>query len=77
MNAAWLADALANRDIDAGLAAYERKARTFGTALVERARFIGAYLEDPPRAGLNPEPIPLMQAIGQPLREIPELKGLF
>ncbi len=79
LNAAWLADALAAApgSLDAGLAAYERKASAFGSALVARARFVGAYLEDPPRAGLKPEPMAVMQAIGQPLREIPELKGLF
>lgn len=77
MNAAWLADALSANGIEAGLAAYEKKARGFGAALVERARYIGAYMEDPPRAGLKPGPIPLMQAIGQPLREIESLKGLF
>jgi 2-polyprenyl-6-methoxyphenol hydroxylase-like FAD-dependent oxidoreductase len=77
MNAAWLADALAANTIEAGLAAYEQKTRAFGKALVERARFIGAYLEDPPRPGLKPEPIPMMLAIGQPLREIAELQGLF
>jgi 2-polyprenyl-6-methoxyphenol hydroxylase-like FAD-dependent oxidoreductase len=77
MNAAWLADALSSHDIDAGLAEYARKTCAFGSALVERARYIGAYLEDPPRQGLSPEPIPMMQAIGQPLREIPELAGLL
>ena len=43
--------------------------------LVARARYLGAYLEDPPRAGLSPDPMPMMQAIGAPLREIPELAG--
>ena len=53
LNAAWLADALTAKSnnlpdkIDAGLAAYEARARSFGTALVARARFLGAYLEDP------------------------------
>ncbi len=77
LNAAWLADALAAApgDVAAGLAAYEARACAFGAALVARARFLGAYLEDPPRAGLKPEPVPLMQAIGAPLREIPELAG--
>ena len=79
LNAAWLADALAAHpaNIDAGLAAYEARATSFGSALVERARFIGAYLEDPPRAGLTPDPVPLMHAIGAPLRDIPELAGYF
>lgn len=77
LNAAWLADALTGGNLDAGLAAYEQKALAFGSALVERARFIGAYLEDPPRQGLTPEPIAIMQAIGQPLREIAKLNGLF
>jgi 2-polyprenyl-6-methoxyphenol hydroxylase-like FAD-dependent oxidoreductase len=74
LNAAWLADALkAESNIDAALAAYETRARKFGAALVARGRDIGAYLEDAPRAGLRPDPIPLMQAIGAPLREIPEV----
>src|SRR5664279_2174783 len=75
LNAAWLADALLAmpEDIAAGLAAYEARARSFGTALVARARFLGAYLEDPPRAELNSDPVTLMQAIGAPLREIPEV----
>ncbi len=77
LNAAWLADALAVGTIDAGLAAYEARARAFGSALVARARYLGAYLEDPPRAGLKPDPLPMMQAIGAPLREIPELAGKF
>ena len=77
LNAAWLADALVAtpHDIDAGLAAYEARARAFGAALVARGRYLGAYLEDPPRAGLAPDPLPMMQAIGAPLREIPELTG--
>jgi 2-polyprenyl-6-methoxyphenol hydroxylase-like FAD-dependent oxidoreductase len=79
LNAAWLSDALTAKsndlpdDIDAGLAAYEARALSFGSALVARARYLGAYLEDPPRAGLKPDPLPMMQAIGAPLREIPEL----
>ena len=79
LNAAWLTDALAAApgNIDAALSAYERQARAFGAALVARARYLGAYLEDPPRAGLAPDPIPMMQAIGAPLREIPELVGTF
>ena len=78
LNAAWLADALAATpgDIDAALAAYEKRARSFGSALVARARYLGAYLEDPPRAGLSPDdPLTMMQAIGAPLRDIPELAG--
>ena len=49
LNAAWLADALAAApgDIDAGLKAYEARARSFGSALVARARYLGAYLADP------------------------------
>ncbi len=78
LNAAWLADALsaAGGDIAAGLAAYEARACAFGSALVARARFLGAYLEDPPRAGLKPEPLAVMQAISAPLREIPETASL-
>ena len=74
LNAAWLVDALAAiLDIDAALSAYEAQARAFGSALVARARYLGAYLEDPPRAGLQADPVTLMQAIGVPLRDIPEV----
>ena len=74
LNAAWLTDALAaSADIDAALAVYEAKTRAFGTALVARARCLGAYLEDPPRVGLKADPVTLMQAIGVPLRDIPEV----
>jgi 2-polyprenyl-6-methoxyphenol hydroxylase-like FAD-dependent oxidoreductase len=77
LNAAWLADALtAASDIEAGLAAYERRALAFGSAMVARARYLGAYLEDPPRPGLAPDPMPVMQSISAPLREIPELAGI-
>ena len=76
LNAAWLTDALAALpDIDAALSAYDAQARAFGSALVARARFLGAYLEDPPRAGLKADPVTLMQAIGVPLRDIPEVAG--
>jgi 2-polyprenyl-6-methoxyphenol hydroxylase-like FAD-dependent oxidoreductase len=75
LNAAWLADALAAAPVEAALAAYEKRALAFGSAIVARARFLGAYLEDPPRAGLAPDPLPVMQAIGAPLRDIPELAG--
>jgi 2-polyprenyl-6-methoxyphenol hydroxylase-like FAD-dependent oxidoreductase len=79
LNAAWLTDALAATpdDIDAALATYEARAKSFGSAMVARARFLGAYLESPPRVGLTPEPIAIMQAIGAPLRDIPELAGAF
>ena len=74
LNAAWLTDALkAMPDIDKALSAYDAQARAFGSALVARARFLGAYLEDPPRAGLKADPVTLMQAIGAPLRDIPEV----
>ena len=76
LNAAWLTDTLsaAPGNIDAELAAYETRARAFGSALVTRGRYLGAYLEDPPRAGLSPDdPLTMMQAIGAPLRDIPEL----
>ena len=75
LNAAWLTDALAATpdDIDAALAAYERQTCAFGAAIVARARYLGAYLEDPPRAGLLPNPVPVMQSIGAPLRDVPEL----
>jgi len=77
LNAAWLAEALAAQpnDIGAALAAYEKRALAFGSAMVARARYLGAYLEDPPRPGLPPEPLKMMRAIGAPLREIPELAG--
>ena len=78
LNAAWLAEALAAiPDIHAALAVYEAQARSFGSALVARARFLGAYLEDPPRAGLKPDPVTLMQAIGAALRDIPEVAATF
>ncbi len=74
LNAAWLTDALkAMPDIDKALSAYDAQARAFGSALVARARFLGAYLEDPPRARLKADPVTLMQAIGAPLRDIPEV----
>lgn len=77
LNAAWLADALAaeHGGIAAGLAAYETRACAFGSALVARGRYLGAYLEDPPRDGLRPEPLAVMQAISAPFSEIPELAG--
>jgi 2-polyprenyl-6-methoxyphenol hydroxylase-like FAD-dependent oxidoreductase len=79
LNAAWLADAFIAipGDIDGALAAYDKRARGFGSALVARGRYLGAYLEDPPRAGLAPDPLLMMQAIGAPLRDIPELAGLL
>lgn len=77
LNAAWLADALAANDIDTALGVYQMRARAFGAALVARGRYLGACLEDPPRAGLAPDPIPMMQAIGAPLCEIPELAPLL
>ncbi len=78
LNAAWLTDALiAKPDIAAALAVYDAQARAFGAVLVARARFLGGYLEDPPRAGLNADPVALMQAIGAPLRDIPELAALL
>jgi len=77
LNATWLADALAAApgDVAAGLAAYEARACAFGSALVARGRYLGAYLEDPPRAGLRPEPLAVMQAISAPFSEIPQLAG--
>jgi len=75
LDAAWLADALAaDGDLDAALAAYNERVCAFGAALVARARYLGAYLEEPRRAGLSPDPpLPMMQAIGAPLREIPDV----
>ena len=75
LNAAWLADALTASPYDrrCGWRPTTTQARAFGSALVARARFLGAYLEDPPRAGLKPDPVTVMQAIGAPLRDIPEV----
>lgn len=75
LNAAWLADALAAspNDVEGALGAYQARAQPFGSAMVARARWIGAYLEDPPRTGIDPEPLKLMQAIGSPLGDIPGL----
>jgi len=70
LNAAWLADALARADIDAGLALYERLTLPLGSAMVRRGRWIGGHLETPPNPGIDVEPIALMQANGAPLREI-------
>ena len=70
----WLADALAAGD---GLAGYAAKALPFGAALVARARWMGAFLEDPPRPGLAGEPLPVMLHTGAPLAEIPGLAGLL
>jgi 2-polyprenyl-6-methoxyphenol hydroxylase-like FAD-dependent oxidoreductase len=79
LNAVWLTDALVATpgNLDAGLAVYEQRTKSFGSALVARGRYLGAYLEDPPRAGLAPDPLPMMQAIGAPLREIPEMANLL
>jgi 2-polyprenyl-6-methoxyphenol hydroxylase-like FAD-dependent oxidoreductase len=79
LNAAWLTDALAAMpgNIDAALAAYEAKALRFGAAMVARGRYLGAFLENSPRTGLQPDPITVMQAIGVPLREIPALADLL
>jgi len=81
LNAAWLADALVGvgvgGDLTAGLAAYQARTVGFGAAMVARARWLGAALEDPPRAGLAPEPVPVMQATGAPLREIPGLAAFL
>lgn len=52
---------------------YKEKAGAFRAALVVRARHPGAYLEDPPRVGLAPEAVTLMQAIGVPPCDIPEV----
>ena len=72
LNAAWLADAL---DVSPAAILRPRSPLTrraparFGSALVARGRYLGAYLEDPPRAGLKPEPLAVMQAISAPLGE--------
>jgi 2-polyprenyl-6-methoxyphenol hydroxylase-like FAD-dependent oxidoreductase len=75
LNAAWLTDALVAfpDDIHSALAAYQARAQPFGSAMVARARWIGGYLEDPPRAAIAVEPLGLMQAIGAPLWAIPVL----
>lgn len=75
LNAAWLTDSLLKcpEDVDGALAAYQRQAQPFGSAMVARGRWIGAYLEDPPRVGIVPEPLLVMQATGAPLAAIPGL----
>lgn len=46
LDAQGLVDALAREtDLDAALARYDRERRAFGSALVARARYLGAYLE--------------------------------
>jgi len=70
LGAMWLADALAGTG---GLAAYAARALPFGAALVARARWVGAFLEDPPCPGLAGEPVPVMLNTGSPLGEIPGL----
>lgn len=55
----------------------QRSWRALGAVLVARARYLGAYLEDPPRVGLRPEPVTLMQSIGLPLRDIPEVAAIL
>jgi hypothetical protein len=57
------------------MAAYQARARGFGAAMVARARFMGGYLEDPPRRGVEVAPLPVMLNTGSPLREIPGLAG--
>lgn len=71
LNGAWLVDALARRDIDEGLALYERLARPLGSAMVRRGRWIGGFLETPPFPGIEQEPLVLMQENGAPLHQIP------
>jgi 2-polyprenyl-6-methoxyphenol hydroxylase-like FAD-dependent oxidoreductase len=59
-----LADSLAAAsDIDAGLQAYDCARRAFGSALVARARALGAYLEPGPRKEL-PDPATLIAEYG-------------
>jgi 2-polyprenyl-6-methoxyphenol hydroxylase-like FAD-dependent oxidoreductase len=71
LNAAWLTDALAGRDIDEGLALYQRLAQPLGSAMVRRGRWIGGFLETPPVPGIATDPVVLMQENGAPLNRIP------
>jgi 2-polyprenyl-6-methoxyphenol hydroxylase-like FAD-dependent oxidoreductase len=71
LNGAWLTDALAGRDIDEGLALYERLSRPLGSAMVRRGRWIGGFLETPPIPGIAQEPLVLMLENGAPLHQIP------
>ncbi|HET6605395.1 MAG TPA: FAD-dependent monooxygenase [Rhodopila sp.] len=71
LNGAWLADALVGRDIEEGLALYERLARPLGSAMVARGRWIGGFLETPPVPGIAMDPVTLMQENGAPLNRIP------
>ncbi len=71
LNGAWLVDALAGRDIDEGLALYERLSLPLGSAMVRRGRWIGGFLETPPFPGIAQEPLVLMQENGARLHQIP------
>lgn len=71
LNAAWLTDALSGRPIEEGLALYERLTKPLGTAMVQRGRWIGGFLETPPVSGITMDPVVLMQENGAPLDQIP------
>ena len=75
LNAAWLADALAAApDIGAALAAYE-SGRAPSVRRWWRAPAISAPIWRTAARRVAPDPLAMMQAIGAPLREIPELAG--
>jgi len=77
LNGAWLADALAGRDIEEGLALYQRLAQPLGSAMVARGRWIGGFLETPPAPGIAMDPVTLMQENGAPLNQIHGVEDLL
>jgi len=70
LNAAWLTDALASRDIHDGLALYDQLAQPLGEAMVQRGRWIGGFLETPPNPDSRMDPLTLMEEQGAALRRI-------
>jgi 2-polyprenyl-6-methoxyphenol hydroxylase-like FAD-dependent oxidoreductase len=84
LDAQSLTDAIAaaSGDIGTALARYEHERRPFGTAIVARARHLGAYLQAQlkPRAErreveLHQQPEVVMREIGSPLVDIRELSS--
>jgi 2-polyprenyl-6-methoxyphenol hydroxylase-like FAD-dependent oxidoreductase len=84
LDAQSLTDAIAaaSGDIGTALARYEHERRPFGTAIVARARHLGAYLQAQlkPRAErreveLYQQPEVVMREIGSPLVDIRELSS--
>ncbi len=86
LDAECLADAIAaaGDDLDAALSRYDREQHRFGTAVVARARKLGAHLEaqlSKPREQRSEEelfqdPVIVLRNIGARLRDIPELISL-